>query len=366
MHAGRLRGRAPRRPLARGHRRALRRSRSTAGPAAHGEPVVAARRRRAAARPGPTPGVRSYLAVAGGIDVDAGARVPVHRHPGLGRAAPGRGRRACCRSAAPPGSRSRHDTPATRRGPGRCGCGPGPRVDWFAGDALDRAVRRAVRRDRGLQPGRAAADGRRAGRGRRTGRAAQRGDGARRGAGAAGRAAGGAPGRPPADRRLPGDRRRAAPRTCGSARSCGPGDEVRFTGPDSGGRQALSAGSSAAKDRTGPARRLGGLEAHRHHARAPSPRPSRGPSRRARRPCPGPRSGACPAGRRLVVRRVLVVGSGSVVAEQVLLDPVGQPGDADPEQPDAAGGVEVGEQARGPAGRSSARCRWARAAWSTG
>ena len=41
--------------------------------------------------------------------------------------------------------------------------------------------------------------------------------------------------------------------------------------------------------------------------------------------------------------RVLLV---LLVAEQVLLDPVGEPGDPDPEQAYAAGGVELAEQAR--------------------
>ena len=39
--------------------------------------------------------------------------------------------------------------------------------------------------------------------------------------------------------------------------------------------------------------------------------------------------------------------SSTVVAEEVLLDPVGQARDADAEQPDASGGVEVLEQADG-------------------
>ena len=62
------------------------------------------------------------------------------------------------------------------------------------------------------------------------------------------------------------------------------------------------------------------------------------------------------------LRLVLVLG----LAEEVLLDPVGEPGDADAEQPDAAGGVEVGEQpARQPGDRGAAVGGRGRA-WSSG
>ena len=126
-------------------------------------------------------------------------------------------------------------------------------------------------------------------------------------------------------------------------------------------RPGASAGSSTAYERTGPGRGVGGLEAHRHDALARTPTPSRRPSRRGRRPCRG-RSGGPPGGSGTTTSS----GSGVGLAEQVLLDPVGQPGHAHPQQPDAAGGVEVGQQRRGPGERWSCRCRWGWGAWRSG
>ena len=124
---------------------------------------------------------------------------------------------------------------------------------------------------------------------------------------------------------------------------------------DGSGRQGCRSGSSMriAAHRTRPG--LGRLEAHRHHAAARAPHPAAahggvldvharrpGAGRRRRRPRS---SGASRS--RLVGRLDLVVDG---LAEQVLLDPVGQPGDADAEQADAAGGVEVLEQGDGEPG----------------
>ena len=109
-----------------------------------------------------------------------------------------------------------------------------------------------------------------------------------------------------------------------------------------------SAGSSALKLRTGP----GGVSAvSKRTVTTPEPEPQTQP---------GPISSwttSAPGGQ---VRRggfgqrdldVLLVGR---LAEEVLLDPVGQPGHPDPQQPDAAGGVEVGEQRAGdPADRGA-------------
>ena len=111
-------------------------------------------------------------------------------------------------------------------------------------------------------------------------------------------------------------------------------------------------GSSARKVRTGPGAGLGGLEAHRHPAHARAPHPA-GPvlgvhDVHARAPTPRPGDGGDGLGRpRERARRSAGV---VVLREQVLLDPVRQPGDADAEQADAAGGVHLGEQGPGQPG----------------
>ncbi len=72
-------------------------------------------------------------------------------------------------------------------------------------------------------------------------------------------------------------------------------------------------------------------------------------------------------GQHRLERLLGLLGLVLVAAEQVLLDPVGQPGDADAEQPDAAGGVEVGEQPAGePRAITAGVVGGRRPAWSTG
>ena len=97
---------------------------------------------------------------------------------------------------------------------------------------------------------------------------------------------------------------------------------------------------------------LGGLEPHRHHAPARAPHPAATHLGVHDVHARAPRS--CAAAARGLDLGELAGPPRLGLAEQVLLDPVGQPGDADAEQPDAAGGVEVGEQRRGRAGRSCA------------
>ena len=75
----------------------------------------------------------------------AGARLALDRHPRLGRPAAGRGGRPRCRWGSPSGEPPALDTPRPPR-PGPLRVVPGPRADWFADDALGRAVRIAVRR----------------------------------------------------------------------------------------------------------------------------------------------------------------------------------------------------------------------------
>ena len=340
------------------------RSRSTAGaaaPAPSGCPP--ARLRLGAPAPACAP---TSPSPAGSPSSRCSARGRPTRSPGSAR----RGSRPapCCRSGRPArrAAAARHAAAAAARaaaGP------PGPRADWFAADALDGAVRGGVRR--------ATPDSNRVGlrldgpplRRARDGRAAQRGDGARRGAGAARAASRWCS--------WPTTRRPAATRwsavvdpddlwQCAQLR---PGEPVRFSvGGSSGVRRPPRAevGVVVGVRAHRPGRGLGRLEAHGHHAAARAPDPAAAHARRARRPCPAPSARPARGRRHLDARaaaRLLVLGR---LAEQVLLDPVGQPGDADAEQPDAAGGVEVGEQAAGQPGDRRARCRWGRPASSSG
>ncbi len=110
---------------------------------------------------------------------------------------------------------------------------------------------------------------------------------------------------------------------------------------------AAERGSSTLKRAHRARRRLGGLEADGHDAAARPPDPARPMllvhDVHTRRPARAA-SGRWGGPRRLLARRA------ASIAEEVLLDPVGQPGHAHPEQPDAAGGVEVAEQRAGQPG----------------
>ena len=187
--------------VGRGDRRRLPGARSTAS-----RPGTAA---RSGCRPGPScawarpaTGVRSYLAVAGGIAVEPvlGSRStdtlawvgPPRVADGAG--AGGRG----AQLVGPP-----RTTPRDHRPPVRLRVDPGPRADWLAPDALDRLCRTAYTVTTESNRIGLRLDGPPIASGPRR-RAGQRGDGARSGPGATGRAPRGLPGRPPADRRLPG------------------------------------------------------------------------------------------------------------------------------------------------------------------
>ena len=126
----------------------------------------------------------------------------------------------------------------------------------------------------------------------------------------------------------------------------------------------LSSGSSTANERTGPAG-LSRVSNRTVTTPRPEPHTQPAPSVGVDDVGPGSPGDVPPRGH---VRGQLLVGVAPVagVAEQVLLDPVGQAGHADAEQPHAAGGVEVGEQAAGEPGDGAPRCRSGRAAWSTG
>ena len=143
------RPRAPRPAAGAGSRSPARRARSrwTARPRESRRGGVAAGGRHAAARHARRPALRSYVAVAGGIAVEpvlgsrstdtlawvgpppvaAGDVLPVGEPTGRAPAA-------------------RHPAAAAARA--RCGCVPGPRADWFAGDAARPAVRHVVHRRR--------------------------------------------------------------------------------------------------------------------------------------------------------------------------------------------------------------------------
>ncbi len=104
-------------------------------------------------------GVRSYVAVGGGVDVVAGARLPVDRHAGA-RGPPG----AACRgrAAGRPGDRVPVAAPtsgrcARTRDRPCCGCTPARGRTGSTGSALATLTCDVVRRDGGLEPGRAAA-----------------------------------------------------------------------------------------------------------------------------------------------------------------------------------------------------------------
>ena len=137
---------------------------------------------------------------------------------------------------------------------------------------------------------------------------------------------------------------------CRSTRRSAPSGASTGGGADGAERRGRRPGRSA------PAR---GRSRRSRSAPSPGPRPSP-------RPSPGPCSACttsmpgCPGrarGRRRGGLGRPARRSGSsvlVVGEQVLLDPVGQPGDADAEQPHAAGGVELGRAGSGPAGRRRA------------
>ena len=181
-----------------------RRSRSTAGPHRSTRPLTL--------RPGaelvlglPPVGLRSYLAVRGGIDVPEvlGSR-STDTLSGLGPAPLRAGRR-------PPGrcagrrraGRGRRGRARRRRPPRSSRVLPGPRRDWLqpaAWTALTSAEWTVSRRQR---PGGLRLAGPRLDRAR-DGRAAQRGPRARGDAGAAGRRPGAVPRRPSGDRRLSG------------------------------------------------------------------------------------------------------------------------------------------------------------------
>ena len=93
-----------------GRRRRLRRAGDRAG------------RRRGVPRAGRAPACARIVAVAGGIDVRAGAGVAVDRHPGLRRSAGRRRRAPCCRSASRRWPPRRWTSPDACRAGGRCGC----------------------------------------------------------------------------------------------------------------------------------------------------------------------------------------------------------------------------------------------------
>ena len=200
---------------------------------------------------------------------------------------PVRGRGPRCRWGSRPGSPRPLDTPAAAARRVRCGCGPGPRADWVAADALDLLCAHDVHRVAGLQPGRAAAvradartarvDGELPSEGMVLGAVQVPPDGQPVVFLADHPTTGGYPVVGVVDERRPVAVRAAAARGRGAVHA----RRVRS------GRQALSAGSSAGVGAHRARRGLGGLEADRHDARARRPTPSRGPSRRARRPCPG-------------------------------------------------------------------------------
>lgn len=88
-----------------------------------------------------TSGVRSYLAVAGGVAVEPvlGSRsTDILAWVGPPRVTEG----TELPVGVPAGRPGAHDTPRPRR-PGPLRIDPGPRVDWFAGDALDHLCRAA-------------------------------------------------------------------------------------------------------------------------------------------------------------------------------------------------------------------------------
>ena len=159
----------------------VRRSTSTAAP-------VAPRASRSACRPG------AVLAVGAPADracaptsrsPAASTSTPVlglavHRHPRLGRAAPASrdGDRLPVGPRRPGRPRPPRHAPAAAA-PGRCGCAPGPRADWFAGDALERAVRGRRTPSRRTRTGSGCGSTGPPLERARDGRAAQRGDGAR-------------------------------------------------------------------------------------------------------------------------------------------------------------------------------------------
>ena len=197
----------------------------------------------------PPHGLRSYLAVRGGIAVDAGARLAQHRHaqrprPGAAArrrpaarrpAARGAGRRACAGAAAAgdralPSASARATTGSPPTPAQRCSS---TTVD---GAQRQRPRRRAARRARA---------GARAAR-----RAAQRGDAARRAAGAAGRAPDPVrPGRA-GDRRLPGHRRASPSWT--RAAQLRPGDRCASRSPVSRQTRTGAAPPTSARPRPRP------------------------------------------------------------------------------------------------------------------
>jgi len=105
------------------------------GPAAHGEAVWVAPGAELRLGP-PATGVRCYVAVAGGVDVEPvlGSRsTDTLAWVGPDRVEDG----AELSIGAPAGEPQPHDTPRPRpTGPLRIN--PGPRADWFDGDAVDR------------------------------------------------------------------------------------------------------------------------------------------------------------------------------------------------------------------------------------
>ena len=90
----------------------------------------------------PESGLRTYVAVAGGIAVEPVLGSRSTDTLGAGRAAAGRRRRRAAGRCASTGARGR-STPRGRRSPVRCGCVPGPRADRVAGDVLDLLCRTA-------------------------------------------------------------------------------------------------------------------------------------------------------------------------------------------------------------------------------
>ena len=138
-----------------------------------------------------------------------------------------------------------------------------------------------------------------------------------------------------------------------------PGDEVRLQVVTAAVRHSSAGRRQAVQRRVvgpeGPHRSrrgVGGLEPHGHDPRAGAPHPA-APISSCTTSAPGGH-----------VRRGGSGGTSSTssssagLAEEVLLDPVGEAGDADTEEAHAAGGVEVGEQRARHAGRWSRRRRW--------
>ena len=93
-------------------------------------------------------GVRSYLAVAGGIDVPAGAREPLDRSPvGPRSTPPARRGPAADRARAAAAAPSRRSRPGRRRAPAELVLTVrlGPRHDWFTAAALETLLRTEYR-----------------------------------------------------------------------------------------------------------------------------------------------------------------------------------------------------------------------------